>query len=53
LCMIAMGKTIKEISSELFLSEKTVSTYRARILQKMNMKTNAELINYSIKHELV
>jgi len=53
LCMIAMGKTIKEISNELFLSEKTVSTYRTRILQKMNMKTNAELINYSIKHELV
>lgn len=53
LCMIAMGKTIKEISNDLFLSEKTVSTYRARILQKMNMKTNAELINYSIKHDLV
>ncbi|MEW6144681.1 MAG: response regulator transcription factor [Thermodesulfobacteriota bacterium] len=53
LCMIAMGKTIKEISNELFLSEKTVSTYRTRILQKMNMKTNAELINYSIRHALV
>lgn len=53
LCMIAMGKTLKEISCELFLSKKTVSTYRARILQKMDMKTNAELMNYSIKNDIV
>ncbi len=53
MCMIANGKTIKEISNELYLSEKTISTYRARILTKMNMKTNAELINYSIKNNLI
>ena len=53
MCMIANGKTIKEISNELYLSEKTISTYRARILKKMNMRTNAELINYSIKNNLI
>ena len=53
MCMIANGKTIKEISHELYLSEKTISTYRARILKKMNMRTNAELINYSIKNNLI
>lgn len=53
MCMIAEGKTIKGISNELYLSEKTISTYRARILNKMDMKTNAELINYSIKNNLI
>lgn len=53
MCMIAHGKTIKAISNELYLSEKTISTYRARILKKMNMKTNAELITYSIKNNLI
>jgi len=52
-CMIASGKTVKEISESLFLSAKTVSTYRARILEKMNMKNNAELTRYAIKHGLV
>jgi two-component system invasion response regulator UvrY len=53
LCMIAAGRTVKEISERLFLSIKTVSTYRARILKKMNMKNNAELTYYAIKHGLV
>jgi DNA-binding NarL/FixJ family response regulator len=53
LCMIASGKTVTEIAEELFLSEKTISTYRSRILEKMKMKTNAELIHYAIKHGLV
>jgi len=53
LCMIASGKTVKEIAAELALSEKTVSTYRARILEKMNMKTNSELTHYAIKLDLV
>jgi DNA-binding NarL/FixJ family response regulator len=52
LCMIATGKTVKEISARLFLSVKTVSTYRARILEKMNMKNNAQLTYYAIKHGL-
>lgn len=52
-CLIATGKSLKEIALELVLSDKTISTYRSRILHKMNMKTNAELINYAIKHNLV
>lgn len=51
--MIASGKTTKEIGEELFLSVKTVSTYRSRILEKMQMKNNAELIHYAIKNKLV
>lgn len=53
MCMIASGKTVKEIAKELYLSVKTISTYRARILEKMRMKTNAELIHYAIKNRLV
>jgi two-component system invasion response regulator UvrY len=53
LCLISSGKTVKEIAEELSLSEKTISTYRARILEKMNMKSNAELAHYGIKNELV
>ena len=51
--MIASGKTAKEIGEKLFLSVKTISTYRARILEKMEMKSNAELIHYALKHGLV
>lgn len=53
MCMFAMGKTNKQISEELSLSVKTISTYRARILEKMNMQSNAELTRYAIKNELV
>jgi two-component system, NarL family, invasion response regulator UvrY len=53
LCMIASGKAVKEVAAELALSEKTVSTYRARILEKMNMKSNSELTHYAIKLNLV
>src|SRR6478609_3087062 len=42
-CKLAAGKPVSKIADELFLSVKTVSTYRARILQKMDMKTNADL----------
>lgn len=52
-CMIANGKTVKEIAAELFLSVQTISTYRARILRKMNIRTNAELIHYAIKNRLI
>jgi len=50
--MIAAGKTTTHIAEELFLSVKTISTYRSRILEKMKMKTNAELIHYAIKHNM-
>jgi DNA-binding NarL/FixJ family response regulator len=51
--IIAAGKTVKQIAEELSLSIKTVSTYRGRIMEKMKMKTNAELIHYAIKHEIL
>ncbi len=51
--MIATGKAVKEIASELSLSVKTISTYRARLLQKMNLTTNAELIHYAIQNRLI
>jgi two-component system invasion response regulator UvrY len=51
--MMASGKTVKEIAAELSLSVKTISTYRARILAKMNLHTNAELIHYAITNQLV
>jgi two-component system invasion response regulator UvrY len=47
--LIASGKTVSQIATELSLSVPTVSTYRARILEKMNMKTSAELTNYAVK----
>jgi len=50
---IASGKTVKDIAEELSLSVKTVSTYRARILEKTGMKTNAELIRYALQTHLV
>lgn len=53
LCLIASGKEVKEISTDLGLSAKTISTYRARLLVKMNMKTNAELTYYAIQNGLV
>lgn len=53
LCFIAMGKTISDIARELNLSVNTVSTYRIRILEKMKMKTNAEITHYAIKNSLV
>lgn len=52
-CMIASGKKTKEIAETLSLSVKTVSTYRARILEKMNMASNAELTYYAVKNKLV
>lgn len=52
LCMIASGKKMKDIASELSLSIKTIGTYRSRILEKMRMKNNAELTHYAIKQGL-
>ena len=51
--MIASGKTPTEIAEKLFLSIKTISTYRSRILEKMGMKSNAELTHYALKNRLV
>jgi DNA-binding NarL/FixJ family response regulator len=50
---LAAGKAIKEIAEEFFLSVRTVSTYRARVLDKMNLKTNADLIRYALENKLI
>lgn len=53
LCLIASGRTVGEIAVSLTLSDKTISTYRRRILDKMQLGTNAELTHYAIKNGLV
>jgi two-component system, NarL family, invasion response regulator UvrY len=53
LCLIASGKTVSEIAGAVNLSVTTISTYRSRILEKMNMKNNAELTRYAIQRGLV
>jgi PAS domain S-box-containing protein len=53
MCMIARGTRLKDIAEELYLSVKTISTYRANILTKMNYTTNAELTHYAISNKLV
>ncbi|MCB0418370.1 MAG: response regulator transcription factor, partial [Bdellovibrionales bacterium] len=50
---LASGKTAGQIATELGLSVKTVSTYRTRILEKMHLRNNAELIHYAIQNKLV
>jgi two-component system, NarL family, invasion response regulator UvrY len=51
--LIASGKTVKQIADALFLSVKTISTYRSRILEKMKLQTNAELMHYALKHHML
>ena len=53
MCLIASGKTVSEIANILALSDKTISTYRARILEKMGLKTNAAITHYAIQNKLV
>lgn len=52
LLMIASGKRLKEIAGELMLSPKTVSTYRGRILEKMGIRSNADIVRYAIEHKI-
>ena len=51
--LLVEGKAISEISQQLSLSASTVSTHRARILNKMNMKSNAEMVRYALENKLV
>ncbi len=51
--MIASGKTVGEISKELVLSVKTISTYRTRILEKMHLKNNSEIVQYAVRNNLI
>jgi two-component system invasion response regulator UvrY len=53
LCLIASGKSLKEIGEVLCISGKTVSSYRARILEKMSMHSNADLVGYALKNRLI
>ncbi len=51
--LIASGKTIRDIAEQLSLSINTINTYRMRIFEKMNLKTNIDLVHYSIQHGLI
>jgi DNA-binding NarL/FixJ family response regulator len=51
--LIASGKKLSEIAEAMSLSPKTVSVYRARLLEKMKMRTNADLTHYAVKHGLI
>jgi len=51
--MLAKGKTVLEIANEIFISDKTVSTYRSRIMEKMGIKKNADLTLYAIRNNLI
>ena len=51
--MLAMGRQLKEIAGELFVSAATVSTYRSRVLEKLRMDSNAELVRYALNHSLI
>ena len=52
LCLLGSGKSGKEIAAQLKLSPKTISTYRARILEKMQLTTTADLIRYTVENGL-
>lgn len=53
LLALAAGRTVGEVAASLFLSPKTVSTYRARVLQKLGLRSNAELTRYALDHGLL
>lgn len=53
MCLLARGKSVNEIAEDLFISNKTVSTHRTRLLSKMGMTRNAELTNYALKNNLI
>ena len=52
LCRLAQGKLVKEVAAELEISPRTVTTYRSRVLQKLELKSTAELIKYALEHRL-
>ena len=51
--MLVAGKTVTEIANEIFLSIKTVSTHKSRLMGKMNIQTQTDLIRYAIRHQLI
>jgi len=53
LCLIVEGKSLKGIANELCISEKTVSTYRSRIMEKMKMSKNSDLTRYALENHII
>jgi DNA-binding CsgD family transcriptional regulator len=53
MCLLAAGKTVKEVAGGLCLSVKTVSTYRKRVIEKMGLKNNSQIMRYAVRHGLV
>lgn len=53
LSLLVRGKSVNQIAGELAISNKTVSTHKARLMQKMNFRSNAELVRYGVAHDLV
>jgi DNA-binding NarL/FixJ family response regulator len=53
LCLIAQGSRIKEIAEKLFLSPATIATYRARVLEKMHLKSNVDMTSYVLRNNLI
>ena len=53
MCLLASGKTVKEIGNDLSLSVKTISTYRTRILEKLNLRNNSQIMRYAVQRGLV
>ena len=53
MCLLASGRPLNEIGRELFLSPSTISTYRLRILKKLNLENNAQLVRYALEHRLL
>ena len=53
MCLLASGKTVKEAGNELSLSVKTISTYRTRILEKMGVENNSQIMRYAVRHGLI
>ena len=52
LCLLGSGKTASEIAMHLCLSVKTISTYRARLLEKLDLANNAQVMKYTLEHAL-
>ncbi len=52
LCLLGVGKSVKEIAAHVDVSPKTISTYRSRLLEKLSLSSTADLIRYAVEHEL-
>ena len=53
LCSLGRGMTVKDVAMKMHLSAKTISTYRVRLLEKMGLTSNADLVRYVVEHELM